>query len=163
MTNKEVSTKIRKTLKEAGYTSKDIKVSVRSSLYDTVAKITIHNPHINKNEIEKLLLTAYEKIDRDIVTGEILQGGNTMLFIDYEYGIFEEAAHEWAATAKGLIYSKEEVTRIFDGLYLLDLDRSGVLSIRQQNEKASCTYKVYNLSHLCEFIYKFAEFGTIAV
>ncbi|MCR0295463.1 hypothetical protein MKC43_17420 [[Clostridium] innocuum] len=111
MTNKELSTKIRKTLKESGYTSKDIKVSVRSSLYDTVAKITIHNPHINKNEIEKLLLTAYEEIDRDIVTGEILQGGNTMLFIDYEYGIFEEVAYEWAATAKGLMHSKEEVTR----------------------------------------------------
>ncbi len=103
MTNKELSTKIRKTLKESGYTSKDIKVSVRSSLYDTVAKITIHNPHINKNEIEKLLLTAYEEIDRDIVTGEILQGGNTMLFIDYEYGIFEEVALEWMATAKGLM------------------------------------------------------------
>lgn len=163
MTNKELSTKIRKTLKESGYTSKDIKVSVRSSLYDTVAKITIHNPHINKNEIEKLLLTAYEEIDRDKVTGEILQGGNTMLFIDYEYGIFEEVALEWMATAKGLMQSKAEVTRIFDGLYLLDPDHCGALEIRQQDENTTCTYKVHSISHLCEFLYKFAEFKTIAI
>ena len=154
MTNKELSTKIRKTLKESGYTSKDIKVSVRSSLYDTVAKITIHNPHINKNEIEKLLLTAYEEIDRDIVTGEILQGGNT---------IFEEVALEWMATAKGLMQSKAEVTRIFDGLYLLDPDHCGALEIRQQDENTTCTYKVHSISHLCEFLYKFAEFKTITI
>ena len=120
MTNKELSMKIRKSLKEAGYTQKDIKVSVRSSRYDTAAKITIHNPHIDRHRIEKILRPAYEEIDRDDITGEILQGGNTMLFIEYEYGVFEDVAREWMATAKGLMQSKAEVTRIFDGLYLLD-------------------------------------------
>lgn len=163
MTNKELSMKIRKSLKEAGYTQKDIKVSVRSSRYDTAAKITIHNPHIDRHRIEKILRPAYEEIDRDDVTGEILQGGNTMLFIEYEYGIFEEVAREWMATAKGLMQSKAEVTRIFDGLYLLDPDHCGALEIRQQDENTSCTYRVHSISHLCEFLYKFAEFKTIAV
>lgn len=130
MTNKELSMKIRKSLKEAGYTQKDIKVSVRSSRYDTAAKITIHNPHIDRHRIEKILRPAYEEIDRDDITGEILQGGNTMLFIEYEYGIFEEVAREWMATAKGLMQSKTEVTRIFDGLYLLDPGHCGALEIR---------------------------------
>jgi hypothetical protein len=163
MTNKELSMKIRKSLKEAGYTQKDIKVSVRSSRYDTAAKITIHNPHIDRHRIEKILRPAYEEIDRDDITGEILQGGNTMLFIEYEYGIFEEVAREWMATAKGLMQSKAEVTRIFDGLYLLDPDHCGALEIRQQDENTSCTYRVHSISHLCEFLYKFAEFKTIAV
>ena len=163
MTNKELSMKIRKSLKEAGYTQKDIKVSVRSSRYDTAAKITIHNPHIDRHRIEKILRPAYEEIDRDDITGEILQGGNTMLFIEYEYGIFEEVAREWMATAKGLRQSKTEVTRIFDGLYLLDPGHCGALEIRQQDEKSSCTYKVHSISHLCEFLYKFAEFKTIAI
>ena len=163
MTNKELSMKIRKSLKEAGYTQKDIKVSVRSSRYDTAAKITIHNPHIDRHRIEKILRPAYEEIDRDDITGEILQGGNTMLFIEYEYGIFEEVAREWMATAKGLMQSKAEVTRIFDGLYLLDPDHCGALEIRQQDENTTCTYKVHSISHLCEFLYKFAEFKTIAV
>ena len=163
MTNKELSMKIRTSLKEAGYTQKDIKVSVRSSRYDTAAKITIHNPHIDRHRIEKILRPAYEEIDRDDVTGEILQGGNTMLFIEYEYGIFEEVAREWMATAKGLMQSKAEVTRIFDGLYLLDPGHCGALEIRQQDEKSSCTYKVHSISHLCEFLYKFAEFKTIAI
>ena len=163
MTNKELSMKIRKSLREAGYTQKDIKVSVRSSRYDTAAKITIHNPHIDRHRIEKILRPAYEEIDRDDITGEILQGGNTMLFIEYEYGIFEEVAREWMATAKGLMQSKAEVTRIFDGLYLLDPDHCGALEIRQQDENTSCTYRVHSISHLCEFLYKFAEFKTIAV
>ena len=163
MTKKELSMKIRKSLKEAGYTQKDIKVSVRSSRYDTAAKITIHNPHIDRHRIEKILRPAYEEIDRDDITGEILQGGNTMLFIEYEYGIFEEVAREWMATAKGLMQSKAEVTRIFDGLYLLDPDHCGALEIRQQDENTSCTYRVHSISHLCEFLYKFAEFKTIAV
>ena len=163
MTNKELSMKIRKSLKKAGYTQKDIKVSVRSSRYDTAAKITIHNPHIDRHRIEKILRPAYEEIDRDDITGEILQGGNTMLFIEYEYGIFEEVAREWMATAKGLMQSKAEVTRIFDGLYLLDPDHCGALEIRQQDENTSCTYRVHSISHLCEFLYKFAEFKTIAV
>ena len=163
MTNKELSMRIRTSLKEAGYTQKDIKVSVRSSRYDTAAKITIHNPHIDRHRIEKILRPAYEEIDRDDITGEILQGGNTMLFIEYEYGIFEEVAREWMATAKGLMQSKAEVTRIFDGLYLLDPDHCGALEIRQQDENTSCTYRVHSISHLCEFLYKFAEFKTIAV
>lgn len=163
MTNKELSMKIRKSLKEAGYTQKDIKVSVRSSRYDTAAKITIHNPHIDRHRIEKILRPAYEEIDRDDITGEILQGGNTMLFIEYEYGIFEEVAREWMATAKGLMQSKAEVTRIFDGLYLLDPDHCGALEIRQQDENTSCTYRVHSISHLCEFLYKFAEFKTITI
>ena len=163
MTNKELSMKIRTSLKEAGYTQKDIKVSVRSSRYDTAAKITIHNPHIDRHRIEKILRPAYEEIDRDDVTGEILPGGNTILFIEYEYGIFEEVAREWMATAKGLMQSKAEVTRIFDGLYLLDPDHCGALEIRQQDENTSCTYRVHSISHLCEFLYKFAEFKTIAV
>ena len=163
MTNKELSMKIRTSLKEAGYTQKDIKVSVRSSRYDTAAKITIHNPHIDRHRIEKILRPAYEEIDRDDVTGEILQGGNTMLFIEYEYGIYEEVAREWMATAKGLMQSKAEVTRIFDGLYLLDPDHCGALEIRQQDENTTCTYKVHSISHLCEFLYKFAEFKTITI
>lgn len=163
MTNKELSMKIRTSLKEAGYTQKDIKVSVRSSRYDTAAKITIHNPHIDRHRIEKILRPAYEEIDRDDITGEILQGGNTMLFIEYEYGIFEEVAREWMATAKGLMQSKAEVTRIFDGLYLLDPDHCGALEIRQQDENTSCTYRVHSISHLCEFLYKFAEFKTITI
>ena len=163
MTNKELSMKIRTSLKEAGYTQKDIKVSVRSSRYDTAAKITIHNPHIDRHRIEKILRPAYEEIDRDDVTGEILQGGNTMLFIEYEYGIFEEVAREWMVTAKGLMQSKAEVTRIFDGLYLLDPDHCGALEIRQQDENTTCTYKVHSISHLCEFLYKFAEFKTITI
>lgn len=163
MTNKELSMSIRKTLKEAGYTSKDISVSVKSSIYDTAAHITIKNPHVNKLDIEKLLKPKYEEYEKDTASDEILQGGNTYLFIQYEYGIFDEVSQEWAATARGLMVSNEEIEEVFKGLYLLNLNHSGNLEIRQQNEKGRCSLKVFDFSHLCEILYKFAEFGTIAI
>ena len=153
---------IREDLKKAGYKRSDISVRTSSSMYDTAIHITIKNPHIDRRKIEKIV-TKYEKYERDLVTGEILQGGNTLLFVDYEYDVFKEVSQEWAATAKGLMNSSEEVVEIFNGLYLLNTDCSSRLQIRQQNSQGQCTYIVYDFEHLCQFLYKFSEFGTIAL
>ena len=161
MTNKEINTAIKQELKNAGYKASAFSVSVKDCGYSTSIKIKIKSPEVNRKEIEKLL-NHWQEIDRDERTGEILQGCNTYLFVDYTDGIFSEVSQEWAATARGLMESKDETTRIFDGLYLINWEHSGRLEIRQQDEKEHCTFKVYNFSTLCEFIYKFAKFGTIA-
>ena len=162
MTNKEINAAIKNELKEAGYKTRDFSVSVKDSLYDTAIRITIKNPEINRKEIERLL-SHWQEIDYDERSGEILAGANTYLFIDYAEGIFEvPAVTEWAATARGVWESKDETTRIFDGLYLINWEHSGNLEIRQQDERDCCTFKVYSFAKLCEYIYKFARFGTIA-
>lgn len=158
MTNREMNTLIKNELKEAGYNVKDFSVSVKDCGYSTSIKVTIKNPYVCRKDVESLLLN-YQNIDKDSVTGEILEGGNTYLFVEYQYGVFEEVSQEWSSTAAGLIKSELEITRIFDGLYLLNTN--GSLEIRQQNAKASvirrCDYK-----SLCEYLFRFAQFGNIA-
>ena len=55
MSNKELSQQIRKTLKESGFTSKDVSVRVRSALYDTSVSITVKNPIIRLSEVENIV------------------------------------------------------------------------------------------------------------
>lgn len=162
MTNKELNQAIRNELKEAGYKTKDFSISVRDAGYSTSVRIKIKSPYINRKEVEKLL-KHHDEVDYDMHTMEILAGGNTYLHIEYDYGIFEEVAQEWATTANGLMHSKDETTRIFDGLYLINWEHSGKLEIRQQDSKEHCTFIVYDFKHLCEFLFKYATFGTIAV
>lgn len=114
---------------------------------------------MNRKDVEALL-KHHESYDLDNRTYEILEGSNTYLFVEYEYGIFETVSQEWAATASGLMKSTEEITRIFDGLYLLNM--SGYLEIRQQHEKGNVARKCDYVS-LCEYLFKFTQFGTIAV
>ena len=54
MSNKELSQLIRKELKENGFTSKDVSVRVRASLYDTAVDITVKNPLVRLSEVEKV-------------------------------------------------------------------------------------------------------------
>lgn len=161
MTNKEINAAIKKELKDAGYKASDFSVSVKDCGYSTSIKIKIKSPEVNRKEVTNLL-NHWKEIEYDQANGEILEGGNTYLFIEYVDGIFKEAAQEYAATARGLMESKDETTRIFDGLYLINWEHGGQLEIRQQDAKEHCAFKVYDFSKLCEFLYKFAKFGTIA-
>lgn len=159
MTNREMNTSIKNQLKETGYNIKDFSVSVKDCGYSTSIKVTIKSPYINRKEIETLL-SKHQSIDKDIANGEILEGGNTYIFVEYQYGIFETVAYkEWSATAMGLMKEKKEIIRIFDGLYLLSMN--GTMEIRQQNEKCHAT-RCCDFGSLCEYIFKFAHFGTIA-
>ena len=107
MTNKELGNTIRKYLRAAGFTSKDVSVRVRDSLYDTAVSIKIKNPRIRKSEIEAIA-KKYEEIDRDARSGEILAGCNIYVFIDYEYGIFEDIIADLLPTAEMVLNNKEK-------------------------------------------------------
>lgn len=159
MTNKEIGTAIKKELKEAGYNTRDFSVRVRDSYHDTAIIISIKNPEINRKEIEKLL-HHWEEIDQDAASGEILAGCNIYLFISYADGIFDIPAQEWAATAQGLMSSKDNIISVFNGLYFIC--NAGKKEIRQQDEREHCTFLVSSFKDLCIFLYKFAKFGTIA-
>lgn len=49
-------------------------------------KITIKDLAIDIKEIEQLA-KGYESYERDEFTGEILSGGNTFVFVNYDYGL----------------------------------------------------------------------------
>lgn len=105
MTNKEINTAIKKELKEAGYSTKDFSVSVKDSLYDTAIKIKIKTPYVSRANVEKIL-KHWESYELDQRTGEILQGGNTYIFIQYEYGVVEKAAAELLPIAEMVLNNK---------------------------------------------------------
>lgn len=155
MTNKELKAAIKEELKNAGF-KKGYRLNIRDSLYDTAIKITINDPTINRKEIERIV-NKYEKIERDERTGEILSGCNYYVLVEYNYGIFDEVAREYEATAKGAMLEKGECIRLFDGLNLLNVGNR--IEISQPSEH--CRRIVNDLKELSIFIYKFAKFGTI--
>ena len=162
MTNMELGSAIRATLKSEGYAPRDFSVRVRDCGYSTSANVTIKNPEIRSADVERLL-SKFESIDRDERTGEILEGGNCYLFVDYERGIFDAPAQEMAATAEGILREAGECIRIFDGLYLCNIH--GRTELHQQNNAGSCWLQIGGfslLNELCVAMYKYAKFGTIA-
>lgn len=161
MTNKELSASIKNDLKAAGISPRAVRVSVRDAGYSTAIRARITSPEVSAETVRRIL-SKYEEIDRDERTGEILMGGNMYIFVEYAEGVFDTVAQEWAATAHGLMNSTEETTRIFDGLYLINWERSGRLTIRQQNSTYYGNINVYSLADICICLYKFARFGSIA-
>lgn len=80
MTDNERLAAIRKELKEHGYNNRRVGVS-----YDGYAIwLNIKELVIDKKEIENIAM-KYENYSIDERTGEILQGGNTFVFVDYDY------------------------------------------------------------------------------
>ena len=162
MTNMELGNAIRATLKSEGYAPRDFSVRVRDCGYSTSASVTIKNPEIRSADVERLL-SKFESVDRDERTGEILEGGNCYLFVDYADGIFDAPAQEMAATAAGILREAGECIRIFDGLYLCNIH--GRTELHQQNNAGSCWLQIGGfslLNELCVAMYKYAKFGTIA-
>lgn len=80
MTDNERLAAIRKELKEHGYNNRRVGVS-----YDGYAIwLNIKELAIDIKEIENIVM-KYENYSRDERTGEILQGGNTFVFVNYDY------------------------------------------------------------------------------
>lgn len=171
MTNKELGNVIRKELKGAGFTSKDISVKVKDSLYDTVVNIKIKNPKIRKSQIE-FITKKYEEMDFDERTGEILAGANTYVFVNYEYGVVEEAAAELLPIAEMVLNNKEK----YNGRKIADNGKKSVSICHYngnewtlyENEKEKSnnyeyhsTYWIKCARDLAVAMWRFKNIGTI--
>lgn len=168
MTNKELSQTIRKELKAAGFTSKDVSVRVRDSLYDTSVRITVKNPLVKLPEVEAIA-KKFEKIDRDERTAEILAGCNVYVFCEYEYGIIEEAAADLIPTAEMVLNNPK-----YDGHAIASNEEKRVhLTRYSENEwtlaefaktaKCGCAsaFWIRSARDLAVAMWKFKNFGTI--
>ena len=71
---------IRKELKDNGYTNKQISVRTNGGHVN----VTIKDFSIQKSEIQEMT-RKYEYYTRDEMTGEILCGGNTFVFVEYAF------------------------------------------------------------------------------
>ena len=85
-TTAEKSKEIRQKLKDAGIKRADYSIKSDYSSF----RINIKNLSLKKDIFEKIL-NEYESIDYCEASGEILQGGNTFCFVEYDWEILNNA------------------------------------------------------------------------
>lgn len=106
MNNRELSRTIRKELKSAGFTSKDVSVKVRSVLYDKAVDITVKNPFVRISEVEEVV-KKFSEVEYDERTKEILAGCNVYVHCQYENGIFNDVSAPFIPIAQKVFGSEE--------------------------------------------------------
>lgn len=169
MSNKELSLLIRKNLKENGYTTKDVSVRVKSSLYDTSVNITVKNPLVRLSEVEKIV-KKFEEIDFDEHSGEILAGCNVYVHCQYEFGIFRSVTLELIPVAEKVLanekYSGRAIAKNRAGKEVHIMHLNGVKWALAEFEKeggkcGSFNYYVFTAQDLAIAMWRFRNFGTI--
>lgn len=103
---KEKVAQIRKDLKAEGITAKQVSVRGKYSLYDESITITIKDIQVNKKNVEAIA-DKYEKISYDEYNGEILEGGNTYIHVEFDWRVLEEAKKDFMEVAEK-IYNESQ-------------------------------------------------------
>ena len=93
MTIKEKCAAMRAELKKLGYNSKQVSVRGGYCGYSVSADITIKDLKADRKAIEKVC-KKFQSIDYDCASGEILEGGNTYIFVKYDYDTLKNAIEE---------------------------------------------------------------------
>ena len=109
--------------RRTGLNTSQIKIKTTGN-YETVYNIKLCNMSYNIDELERVAREMLESIDRDERTGEILAGGNTYVFVEYD-----SAAYEAAYNVNDKILEKFEekakntpagcLTELFDNLLIM--------------------------------------------
>lgn len=166
-TNKEIKKEITAELKEAGYNSRKVSVSVKDAGWSTKIDITIKDPTVNAHEIEAIV-SKRESIDRDERTGEILAGCNTYVFVAYKYGLFDELASDYLAEAEKamnhMAEAHQSVEPIRDNLRLIKGTPCTVETVKEVNgiRMRDDERIVGNAQELAKYIAMYTLAGTIA-
>lgn len=93
---------LRDAIKKAGYKRSQVAVSKGRGGYETVYHVTIKDLTIPQEKIEKIV-KPFEKLDWDERTGEILSGGNAMIFVEYDWKLISAAEKRYEAQMKEVI------------------------------------------------------------
>ena len=75
---------LRDALKKEGWSRKQISVSKGKGTYNRVYHVTVKDLMLPIVSVEKVA-KKFENLDYDERTGEILSGGNTMIFVEYDW------------------------------------------------------------------------------
>ena len=84
----------------------DFSVRKQDCLYSDAFYIYIKQAHININDVERLARAKFEQVDRDEHTGEILSGGNTFVFVDYDTQAYEQVSDQFNENLLNAIMTK---------------------------------------------------------
>jgi len=103
---KDRAKKIRKTLKrEYGWNAKQVSVRISRYSMGQSINVTIKDQQV-PGRIVKAVAQDQESIDRCPASGEILSGGNTFVFVDYDYDALLDLADLLADELAGIDEAK---------------------------------------------------------
>lgn len=88
------SKEIKNYLKDNGIDTKKVSVKELSGGYSQAFQITIKSSDIDIEEVENLS-HHFKNYEIDERTGEILQGGNTFVFVEYDYNTIKEVNQKY--------------------------------------------------------------------
>ena len=80
---------LKKYLKENGIDTSNISIKHSYCGYSESYDVTIKDENISRKEVDNLL-KKFEYYETDERTGEILEGGNTYILVDYDYDLYKE-------------------------------------------------------------------------
>lgn len=93
MNNKEMAKAAIKVLSENKIARRGYSIRTSYSGYSSKMQVTIKDFRINKKQVEGLL-SKFKEVDRDQRTGEILLGGNTYVFVEYDWQTLDNLIKE---------------------------------------------------------------------
>lgn len=82
-------------LRTHGIETKNIRVSSENSI-----NVKLLDPKLDYDKISQLLAEEFESYQRDEATGEILSGGNTFVFVEYDYDTIKEVQQNLQSTIR---------------------------------------------------------------
>ena len=100
--NKERSKAIKEELKKLGITSKQVSVRSGNCGYSDSSYITIKDVSVRIGAVKKAC-EKFESIDYDKYSGEILEGGNTYIIVQYDYEALRNAENKKMAEVEELL------------------------------------------------------------
>ena len=153
---------IKEELKDKGFNTKNISVREKSGGYSTAYYVTIKDPTIDKDEVERIA-EGRESYERDYATGEILSGGNTYVFVDYDDSAFDEVAKPYEKKASEYLDKMKDVQdgygiSIKDGVWLTR-DGNSIEMVVQNDKQHSRRRIDATPEYLSKKLYQVEKFG----
>lgn len=106
MSSVEQASKLRNELKSRGYSNRKVSVNHNYGGYSASIHVTIKDLSIPLREIHELA-SRYQSVTYCDRTGEVLEGGNTYVQVNYDYELLENATENKLEEAKQLIKELE--------------------------------------------------------
>lgn len=131
---------VKQFLKLHGYSPKDFKVRKSYGGYSKSLYITIKNIEISKKEIENLVHPQFSKVSYCEITQEILAGGNTFVFVEYDKEAFDEFVESKMKEAERL-YKELKSLPDWDGLHI---EKDGYNLYLSNNRGSFPTYTIHS-------------------
>jgi len=137
LSNKDLSKAIQNDLKAAGVPRAAYSIRVQDCGYSVSVRIKIKDLAILPADVKRIAL-HYQEYERD-VSGEILQGGNTYVFVDYDFETLQAAQEKFlpqAVTIRGKGY--QEIMQHKNGnrlVYLDTFDGEGFLYVKVPDQE----------------------------